>query len=313
MDPADEDIQEFLEGKFELDKTLSYDDFVHVMELRRSPLAQTADITDGVTTTAETPASEAPKSWFKSTYITAKAELRQLRQGFQLLYRQTRYAWTLVRSTFGPGKLSPQDRRYVMQAVTDLIRLVPFAILCVAPGGAIAVTVVSKLFPDLLPSTFKTRVPLAQAAKQLQEGSMQSTSIAEDIDSTVDSIVSKLFRDQEKVYGAKLHMQGGIDDLKAFLATQTAPDSSALLDQLEALEDRCLLDKSKDISDLTLDTFDVDQANLMAQFAAPPYDKKSWLATVRPAEAFRRQLQLILTADEHMVNNTSVSVLMMGQ
>ena len=70
MDPADEDIQEFLEAKYELDKSLSYDDFVHMMELRRSPLAQTADVdvTDGMPITAETPASEAQQSWFKSKY-----------------------------------------------------------------------------------------------------------------------------------------------------------------------------------------------------------------------------------------------------
>ena len=72
MDPCAESIKQFV-AAFERDQTLSYDDFVHMMELRQSPLAQPADVLDNSgAIPGTTQAEEQPRSWLTSKYIAAK-------------------------------------------------------------------------------------------------------------------------------------------------------------------------------------------------------------------------------------------------
>ena len=60
--------------------------------------------------------------------------------------------------------LSRNERRLVWISVVDFVKVLPFAALLVAPGGSIIAPFVARVFPSMLPSTFK--VPASGSAEE---------------------------------------------------------------------------------------------------------------------------------------------------
>lgn len=82
-----------------------------------------------------------------------KRELGFYKVSFSLLWEQTKSAALII---IDHGRnLSRNERRLVWIAVLDFAKVLPFAALLVAPGGSLIAPFMAKVFPSMMPSTFK--------------------------------------------------------------------------------------------------------------------------------------------------------------
>lgn len=88
------------------------------------------------------------------------AEMWRYGRGVSMLWRQTWLAGLLLGQVFNPrGKsflqLEERDRRRLARTSLDLLRMLPFLALCMAPGSSILVPLLGKALPWTLPTTFQ--------------------------------------------------------------------------------------------------------------------------------------------------------------
>ena len=97
------------------------------------------------------PGGTSPLWWRKF-----RRELGFYKASFSLLWEQTKSAALLV---IDHGRnLSRNERRLVWISVLDFVKVLPFAALLVAPGGSLIAPFMAKVFPSMMPSTFKVLV-----------------------------------------------------------------------------------------------------------------------------------------------------------
>ncbi|KAJ9465134.1 LETM1 and EF-hand domain-containing protein anon-60Da [Diplonema papillatum] len=77
--------------------------------------------------------------------------------GFRLLLVNTKVALKLQKRVLSGAQLTRRERQLLERTVKDLIRMVPFSLFIIIPGAELLLPVALMMFPDLMPSTFKTR------------------------------------------------------------------------------------------------------------------------------------------------------------
>lgn len=86
--------------------------------------------------------------------------------GFKLLWAEIRICLRLV-TKLGRGKnLSRRERRQLTRTTADIFRLVPFAVFIIVPFMEFLLPVALKLFPNMLPSTFKDKMKEQEELKR---------------------------------------------------------------------------------------------------------------------------------------------------
>lgn len=86
--------------------------------------------------------------------------------GFKLLGVEVKICSRLVWK-LGRGKsLSRRERRQLTRTTADIFRLVPFAVFIIVPFMEFLLPVALKLFPNMLPSTFKDKMKEQEALKR---------------------------------------------------------------------------------------------------------------------------------------------------
>lgn len=110
--------------------------------------------------------TDRPKFKARMSYIweAIKHEAQHYYLGFKLLGVDAKTAYGLVKRVLNGKQLTRRERRQLMRTTSDLFRLVPFSIFIIVPGGEALIPIALKIYPDLLPSTFKTQD--AKAAEQ---------------------------------------------------------------------------------------------------------------------------------------------------
>ncbi len=110
--------------------------------------------------------TDRPKFKARMNYIwdAIKHEAQHYYLGFKLLGVDAKTAYGLVKRVLNGKQLTRRERRQLMRTTSDLFRLVPFSIFIIVPGGEALIPIALKIYPDLLPSTFKTQD--AKAAEQ---------------------------------------------------------------------------------------------------------------------------------------------------
>lgn len=82
-------------------------------------------------------------------------ELKHYYHGFRLLALEvrlsSRYLWRVARG----HSLMRRERQQLVRTVSDLFRLLPFSVFIIVPFMEFALPLFIKLFPNMLPSTFK--------------------------------------------------------------------------------------------------------------------------------------------------------------
>ncbi|KNC83222.1 hypothetical protein SARC_04521 [Sphaeroforma arctica JP610] len=79
--------------------------------------------------------------------------------GFKLLATNVRITAGILKKLNTGEDLLRREQRMLMMTTVDLIRMVPFSLFIIIPGGELLLPVALKLFPQMLPSTFDEKFP----------------------------------------------------------------------------------------------------------------------------------------------------------
>ncbi|XP_069773939.1 LETM1 domain-containing protein LETM2, mitochondrial isoform X3 [Narcine bancroftii] len=94
------------------------------------------------------------------------SELKLYYNGFRLLWIDIKIATRILSRLLNGFQLSRRERQRLLRTCVDLFRLVPFMIFLIVPFMEIFLPIVLKRFPEMLPSTFETK--LSREVKQKQ-------------------------------------------------------------------------------------------------------------------------------------------------
>lgn len=83
------------------------------------------------------------------------AEVKHYYHGFRLLFIDFRVCARLIWQVLNGRPLMRREQKQLVRTTADLFRLVPFLVIVLVPFAELLLPVLLKLFPDMLPSTFK--------------------------------------------------------------------------------------------------------------------------------------------------------------
>lgn len=108
------------------------------------------------------------RSRMAGAWKKVKDEVHHYYLGTKLLIADVRIAARLVRAVMNGHELTRRERRQLIRTSTDLVRMVPFAVIVLIPFAELALPVILKVFPNMLPSTYLDSVGRdAKLKKQL--------------------------------------------------------------------------------------------------------------------------------------------------
>lgn len=83
-----------------------------------------------------------------------KKEIHHYYVGTKLLVADTRIAANLIQDVLNGHELTRRERKQLLRTSADLLRFIPFAVIVVVPFAELALPILLKLFPNMLPSTY---------------------------------------------------------------------------------------------------------------------------------------------------------------
>ncbi|XP_046563760.1 mitochondrial proton/calcium exchanger protein-like [Haliotis rubra] len=107
------------------------------------------------TDVAKKPEEETVVMVKKSLWQRFVAECKHYYHGFRLLFIDIKIAARMVWTILNGSSLSRREHRQLVRTTADLFRLVPFLVFLLVPFMEFLLPVAIKLFPTMLPSTFK--------------------------------------------------------------------------------------------------------------------------------------------------------------
>nr|CCA15173.1 LETM1 and EFhand domaincontaining protein 1 putative [Albugo laibachii Nc14] len=124
-----------------------------------------------------------------------KKELHHYWLGTKLLCADTTTSTRIIRRVLHGNAISRRERKQLQRTVADLLRLVPFAFFLVVPFMELLLPVALKIFPNMLPSTFKDSF---QREEDMKRQLQLRVSLAEFLQETVKEVMQDT-RDTEGV------------------------------------------------------------------------------------------------------------------
>lgn len=97
----------------------------------------------------------AVKEWLIKLKGKVKHEIDHYWLGTKLLYADVSTSTRILRRLLKGNALSRRERKQLQRTVADLLRLVPFAFFVIVPFMELLLPVALKMFPNMLPSTYK--------------------------------------------------------------------------------------------------------------------------------------------------------------
>ncbi|TYZ64986.1 hypothetical protein PybrP1_005778 [[Pythium] brassicae (nom. inval.)] len=137
----------------------------------------------------------AVKAWWAKTKEHIKAELKHYWLGTKLLYADVSTSTRILRRLVRGNALSRRERKQLQRTVADLLRLVPFSFFLIVPFMELLLPVALKLFPNMLPSTYKDSF---QREEDLKRQLQLRVALAEFLQETVKEVMQDT-RDTEGV------------------------------------------------------------------------------------------------------------------
>ncbi|KAF0692329.1 Aste57867_16586 [Aphanomyces stellatus] len=154
------------------------------------------------------------RAWLTGVKESIAHELKHYWVGTKLLYAEITTSTRILRRITKGNALSRRERKQLQRTVADLLRLIPFAFFVIVPFMELALPFALKLFPNMLPSTYKhafqreedmkrqlqLRVSLAEFLQETVKDVMQSTQetegVAEEKRATAKEVMSFIERAQ---------------------------------------------------------------------------------------------------------------------
>uniref|UniRef100_H3GM85 Mitochondrial proton/calcium exchanger protein n=1 Tax=Phytophthora ramorum TaxID=164328 RepID=H3GM85_PHYRM len=156
----------------------------------------------------------AVKAWLAKMKGKVKHELDHYWLGTKLLYADVSTSTRIIRRLLKGNALSRRERKQLQRTVADLLRLVPFAFFVIVPFMELLLPVALKMFPNMLPSTYKDsfqreedmkrqlqlRVALAgflqDTVKEIMEDTRDTEGVSEERKSTASEVMNFVERAQ---------------------------------------------------------------------------------------------------------------------
>ncbi|CAI5714716.1 unnamed protein product [Hyaloperonospora brassicae] len=156
----------------------------------------------------------AVKEWVIKMKGKVKHELDHYWLGTKLLYADVSTSTRILRRLLRGNALSRRERKQLHRTVVDLLRLVPFAFFVVVPFMELLLPVALKMFPNMLPSTYKDsfqreddmkrqlqlRVALAgflqDTVKEIMQDTRDTEGVSEERKATASEVMSFVERAQ---------------------------------------------------------------------------------------------------------------------
>ena len=204
------------------------------------------------------------KATYAGWWSQAKAEARHYWAGLKLLGADVRIAARLVRAAANGRALTRRERRQLTRTMADMFRLVPVAVFLVVPFMEFLLPVALKLFPNMLPSTFETKLQREEALKRRVQAKLEVARFLQDT-------VAEMAKDMTTSAAAGDASRASAADLYAFMKRVRAgePVSATDVTRFAAL--------FKD--ELTLDNLDRAQLVSLCRFAGiQPFGTDAFLA-----------------------------------
>ncbi|KAI9986603.1 hypothetical protein PInf_025556 [Phytophthora infestans] len=156
----------------------------------------------------------AVKEWLGKMKGKVKHELDHYWLGTKLLYADVSTSTRIIRRLLKGNALSRRERKQLQRTVADLLRLVPFAFFVIVPFMELLLPVALKVFPNMLPSTYKDsfqreedmkrqlqlRVALAgflqDTVKEIMQDTHDTEGVSEERKATASEVVNFVERAQ---------------------------------------------------------------------------------------------------------------------
>ncbi|CAH0522299.1 unnamed protein product [Peronospora belbahrii] len=156
----------------------------------------------------------AVKAWLVKMKGKVKHEIDHYWLGTKLLYADVSTSTRILRRLLKGNALSRRERKQLQRTVADLLRLVPFAFFVVVPFMELLLPVALKMFPNMLPSTYKDsfqreedmkrqlqlRVALAgflqDTVKEIMQDTRDTEGVSEERKATASEVMSFVERAQ---------------------------------------------------------------------------------------------------------------------
>ncbi|EQC25204.1 hypothetical protein SDRG_16927 [Saprolegnia diclina VS20] len=126
------------------------------------------------------------QAWLKETKEHIGHELKHYWIGTKLLYADVSTSTRILRRVLKGNALSRRERKQLQRTVADLLRLVPFAFFVVVPFMELLLPFALKMFPNMLPSTYKHDF---QREEDMKRQLQLRVSLAEFLQETVKDVM----------------------------------------------------------------------------------------------------------------------------
>ncbi|ORZ41550.1 LETM1-like protein-domain-containing protein [Catenaria anguillulae PL171] len=154
-----------------------------------SPTSSSSNLPTTTTSPAPVPAPAPPKPFLRKlredTWPHIKEEIAHYKEGSKLLAYEVKLSSRYLLKLMRGNKLSRREHRQLKRTVSDLFRLVPFAILVAIPFAELALPLLLKLFPNMLPSTFEKSFDKEEKKKKMLKMRLE---LAKFLQETVDEM-----------------------------------------------------------------------------------------------------------------------------
>lgn len=117
---------------------------------------------------------------------TIKEEAQHYWHGTKLLGSELKISLRLVAKMLAGGDLTRREQRQLNRTTSDMARLVPFVIIVAIPFMELLFPVLLKLFPNMLPSTFESKLQEEEKKKKLLEMRMKMAKYLEETSKDVN-------------------------------------------------------------------------------------------------------------------------------
>ncbi|CCH42209.1 hypothetical protein BN7_1753 [Wickerhamomyces ciferrii] len=179
--------------------------------------------------TPSTPAAKSvPK---KSLWEKIKHEANHYWDGTKLLGLETKISTKLLLKSAAGYELTRREHKQLKRTTQDVVRLVPFAMFILVPFAELLLPVALKLFPNMLPSTYESKLDKEKKMKRLRK---------------TREIVSEVLRDTVRVRLPSYVTEDQKADFREFFrkvrSGTESPSKSQLLRVARLFKDDTVLD-----------------------------------------------------------------------
>lgn len=141
----------------------SYPRFQDQKQVQDTKPAATPSANGTTPTTATKPAEKKKTLWEK-----VKHEANHYWDGTKLLGLETRISFKLLLKTAAGYELTRRENKQLKRTTQDVVRLVPFAMFLIIPFAELLLPVALKIFPNMLPSTYESKLDKEKKLKRLR-------------------------------------------------------------------------------------------------------------------------------------------------